>query len=160
MSELKNNFLIDCVNFPSGSISKILILNALPTVKTRCHYMNRFLEFVQSPASLLSSGVIFSKCDLSAVNRSPACLPVRYAMTDHVVHRCTDWLGESSVSERGWVGVVLDCLLVHDEVYFICCHTNLEETEVIDNCYIVFCTIQKHKYYLSWVVYYLQISSS
>ncbi len=57
-------------------------------------------------------------------------------MTDHVVHRRTDWLGETPVSERGWVGVVLDCLLVHDEVYFICCHSNLEATG--HNCYVVF----------------------
>lgn len=65
-----------------------------------------------------------------------ACLPVRYAMTDHVVHRCTDRLGETPVSERRWVGVVLDCLLVRDEVYFIRCHTNLEATG--HNCHVVF----------------------
>lgn len=62
-------------------------------------------------------------------------LPVRYAMTDHIVHRCTDRLGETSVSERGWVGVVFDCLLVHNEVYFICCHPNLEAQG--HNCCII-----------------------
>lgn len=49
-------------------------------------------------------------------------------MTDHVVHRCTDRLGETTISERGWVGVMFDCLLVHNEVYFICCHANLKAT--------------------------------
>lgn len=62
------------------------------------------------------------------VSECPACLPVRYAMTDHVVHRCADRFGETAVSKRGGVGIVLDRLLVHDEVYFICCHTNLEAT--------------------------------
>lgn len=55
-------------------------------------------------------------------------LPVRYAVTDHIIHRCTDRLGKTSVSEGGWVSIVLDGLLVHDEVYFICCHANLKAT--------------------------------
>lgn len=65
---------------------------------------------------------------IQSLSGCPAHLPVRYTMADHVVHRCTHRLWETPVSERGWVGVVLDCLLVNDEVYFICCHTNLEVT--------------------------------
>lgn len=53
-------------------------------------------------------------------------IPVGYAVTDHVVHRRAHWFREAPVSKRGWVRVVHDCLLVHDEIYFICCHTNLE----------------------------------
>lgn len=57
-------------------------------------------------------------------------------MADHVVHGCTDRLGETPVSERGRVGIVLDRLLVDDEVYFIRSHANLEVTG--QNCYVVF----------------------
>lgn len=57
-----------------------------------------------------------------------AHLPVRYAVTDHIVHRGTHWFREAPVSKWGRVRVVLDGLLVHDEVYFICCHTDLETT--------------------------------
>lgn len=75
----------------------------------------------------------------------PAHLPVRYAVTDHVVHRCTHRLGETPVSERGWVRTVLDCLLMYNEIYFICCHANLERTvrnSLVGICY--FCATQKH----------------
>lgn len=59
-------------------------------------------------------------------------------MTDHVVHRCADRLGETAVSEGGRVGVVLDRLLVHNEVYFIRCHANLEATRVTSVVHLLF----------------------
>lgn len=48
------------------------------------------------------------------------------AVTHHVVYRRTHRLGKSTVVQWRGISIVSDRLLVHDEVDFVCCHTNLE----------------------------------
>lgn len=52
-------------------------------------------------------------------------LPVWNAVTHHVVYRRTHRLGKSTVVQWRGISIVSDRLLVHDEVDFVCCHTNL-----------------------------------
>lgn len=70
---------------------------------------------------------MFWLCTASPNAVTTSSLPVRYAMTHHIIHRCTDWLGEAPVSERGGVGIVFDYLLMHNEIDFICCYTDLKD---------------------------------
>lgn len=55
-------------------------------------------------------------------------------MTHHIVDRCTHRFGKPPISERGWVAIVLDYLLMHKVVNFICCHTDLKHKG--QNCLI------------------------
>lgn len=86
-----------------------------------------------------------------------AFLPVRYAVTHHIVDGCTHWFGKTPISKWGWVGIVLDYLLMHKMVNFICCHANLKSIQS-QNCLYLY--IYTHTYVCLCVYLAPHISSA